>query len=66
MDTGVLVAIFAAIAVSYVFTFTAWRNVSNHVYSKLDALTTKVDDLIVDVADRLARIETTLGAKKRE
>jgi len=66
MDPGVIVAIFVAIIGSYVFTFTAWRATSNHIYSKLDALTKKVDALTVDVADRLARIETTLGAGKKE
>lgn len=64
--TSIQVAIFLAIIGCYAFTFVAWRGISNHVYSKLDKLTRKVDKLIVDVADRLARIETTLGAQKKK
>lgn len=64
--TSIQVATFLAIIGCYGFTFVAWRGISNHVYSKLDKLTKKVDKLALDVADRLARIETTLGAKKKE
>jgi|GEM_PF-2817682 len=66
IETGIIVTMFLAIIGCYAFTFTAWRGVNNHVYSKLDKLARKFDKFCLEVTDRLARIETTLGVKKKE
>lgn len=64
--TNIDVAIFLAIIGCYGFTFVAWRGISNHVYSKLDKLTRKVDDLTVEVTNRLTALETAFKAAKKE
>ena len=64
--TNIDVAIFLAIIGCYAFQIVAWRNINNHVYSKLDKLKKKLDEFCLDVTDRLARIETTLGVEKKE
>lgn len=66
IETGVIVAIFAAIIGSYAFTFTAWRVTSNHVYTKLDKLTSALAKNHLEVTNRLTALETILNSGKRE
>ena len=66
VEPGVLVAIFAAIIGSYVFTFTAWRVTTNHLYTKLDGLKTQLGKNHLEVTNRLTALETTLNMEKRE
>ena len=66
LKPGELIAIFVAIIGAYGFTFLAWRNISNHVYSKLDEIEKSFNIFCKDVTDRLARIETRLDIERKE
>lgn len=64
--TSIQAATFLAIIGCYAFTFVAWRGISNHVYSKLDALTKALAELHLEVSNRLTALETAFGTKKKE
>ena len=66
IETGAIIAIFIAIIGSYVFTFTAWRVTTNHVYTKLDGLKTQLGKNHLEVTNRLTALETILNMEKKE
>lgn len=66
IEPGTLVAIFGAIIGGYVFTFTAWRVTSNHLYTKLDKLNGALANNHLEVTNRLTALETTIKAARRD
>lgn len=61
-DRTILLAVIGC----YAFTFVAWRNITNHIYHKLDDLTGQLAALQLGMSVRLTALETKIESLTKE